>query len=174
MSDKKNNDEKIEEPDLAETLSDAAEKEEVVEMKEENIDYKEAWIQMTADYQNIKKEMEHKKTEYTQYANQRLLEQLVPVIEHFHQGLKYIPEEHAKADWMIGFQQIKKKMDEFMDINGLERLKTVGEQFDPKIHEAVTNRKDKSAKSGTILEEMMGGYKLKGKLIIPARVIVAE
>ena len=174
MSKEKNKDVKMDEPDFAKASPDAEEQEEVVEAIEENIDYKEAWIRVTADYQNIKKEMAAKQSEYAQYANQRLLEQLIPVIEHFHQGLKYIPEKHAKADWMIGFKQIQKQLNEFMAINGLVRMKTVGEKFDPKIHEAVTNRKDDKAESGIIIEEMMGGYKLKGKLIIPARVIVAE
>lgn len=141
---------------------------------EQNIDYKDAWIRATADYQNLKKEMETKRSEWVDYANQGLLEDLIPVIEHFHQGLKYIPKEHQKADWMVGFQQIKKQLDEFMKDKGIKRIKTAGEKFNPDFHEAVSHRKEEGKETDEILEEVMGGYELNGKVLQPAKVIVAE
>ena len=125
-------------------------------------------------YQNLKKEMLDKQTEYVKYANRNMLEDLLPVIEHFHQGLKYVPEEVKSESWMQGFEQIKKQLDEFMGKNGLEKIPTVGEQFDPSLHEAMQNKVEEGKAPGEILSEVMGGYKLNGKLLQPARVIVAE
>lgn len=144
------------------------------EKKEENLDYKEAWMRATADYKNLKKDLTEMQAEYVKYANEKMLHDLLPVIEHFHQGLKYIPEEHKSADWMMGFQQIKKQLDDFMEKNHLARIETVGKQFDAKLHEAMSARAEEGKESGEILEEVMGGYTLNDKVIQAARVIVAE
>lgn len=159
-----------------EQQSNSAEEVEVQvnDVQEENIDYKEAWIRATADYQNLKKEVADKQAEYVKYANQNMLEDLLPVIEHFHQGLKYVPEEVKSENWMQGFVQIKKQLDEFMTKNGLERIETVGMKFNPDMHEAVQNKVEEGKEPGEILQEVMGGYKLHGKVLQAARVIVAE
>lgn len=159
------------EPSFAEA---SAGEEHTTQPEESNIDYKEAWMRATADYQNLKKEMASKQSEYVKYANENMLEDLLPVIEHFEQGLKYIPEEYQSADWMIGFVQIKKMLDEFTERNGLVKIKTVGESFNTDLHEAAASRKEAGKKTGEILEEVMGGYTLNGKVIKPAKVIVAE
>jgi len=140
---------------------------------EKNLDYKDAWMRATADYQNLQKEMDSKRSEWVNYANEGLLEDLIPVIENFYQGLKYIPKEHQNADWMIGFQQIQKQIESFMESKGIKRIKTVGEKFDPELHEAV-NRKESEEESDAILEEVMGGYQLNGKVLQVAKVVVAE
>lgn len=144
------------------------------EKQEQHIDYKDAWLRVQADYQNLLKETAKKQADYARYANEELLKDLLPVAEHFSQGLKYIPAEHHKADWMIGFSQIKKMLDEFLQKQGVERIQTVGEMFNPEIHEAVANRKEEGKESGTILEEVSGGYKLNGKIVLTPKVIVAE
>lgn len=143
-------------------------------MSEESTDYKEAWIRARADYENLKKDTEKKKQEWVDFANLGLLVDLVPVIEHFNQALKYIPEEEKDADWIKGIEQIKKQLEEFMDKQGLRPIETVGQQFDTNLHEAIGTKKDEKAESGTIVEEVSGGYTLNGKLIQVAKVIVAE
>lgn len=148
--------------------------EEQVVLKEENIDYKDAYIRAQADYQNLIKENEKKQTEWIEFANLGLLTDLIPVIEHFHQGMKYVPEDQQKENWFVGFQQIKKQLDEFMIGNHLERMETIGKMFDPALHDAVGKRKEEDKDTDMILEEVMGGYTLHGKVVQPAKVIVAE
>lgn len=142
--------------------------------KDQNLDYKDAFIRAQADYQNLVKEMGRKQEDWAKFANATLLTSLLPVIEHFHQGMKYVPEEQQQADWFVGFEQIKKQLDEFMVSNGLERLETVGQGFNPELHQSVGTRAEKGMKSNQILEEVQGGYTLHDKLIQPARVIIAE
>jgi len=143
-------------------------------VKEENLDYKDAYIRATADYQNLKRDVEQMKSQYVKFANEKMLGDLLPVIEHFHQGLKYVPKDLQTENWMVGFHQIQKQLEEFMEKNGLERIKTVGQQFDANLHEAMTAKPAEGKESGEILEEVMGGYKLNDKVIQAARVIVAE
>ena len=164
------------EEEKQEELQEEAEEqtEEQVVLKEENIDYKEAYIRAQADYQNLIKENEKKKGEWIEFANLGLMFDLIPVIEHFHQGMKYVPEDQRKENWFVGFQQIKKQLDEFMIGNHLERMETVGRMFDPALHDAMGKRKEEGKDTDIILEEVMGGYTLHGKVVQPAKVIVAE
>jgi molecular chaperone GrpE len=143
-------------------------------VKEANLDYKDAYLRATADYQNLKKEVAQMQSQYVKFANEKMLGDLLPVIEHFHQGLKYVPKELQTENWMVGFHQIQKQLNDFMEKNGLERIETVGKQFDASLHEAMTSRSEEGKESGEILEEVMGGYKLNDKVIQAARVIVAE
>ncbi len=143
-------------------------------VKAANLDYKDAYLRATADYQNLKKEVAQMQAQYVKFANEKMLGDLLPVIEHFHQGLKYVPKELQTENWMVGFHQIQKQLNDFMDKNGLERIETVGKQFDASVHEAMTSRSEEGKESGEVLEEVMGGYKLNDKVIQAARVIVAE
>lgn len=144
------------------------------ENKESNLDYKEAWIRATADYQNLQKEMEAKRKEWVNYANMGLLRDLLPVIDHYKQALNHIPEEQKEQDWVKGIIQIKKQLDEFMKNVHLEEIPSVGEKFDPELHEAIGRQKSEDAESDHIINEVSGGYKLNGKVIMAAKVIVSE
>ncbi len=148
--------------------------EETPEVIETNIDYKEMSIRAQADYQNLQKEMEKKRKEWVEFANLGLLTDLIPVIEHFHQGIKYIPEEVKKENWMVGFLAIQKQLEEFMNNASLHRMDPVGKPFDPELHEAVSTRTEEGKESGVVVEEVMGGYMLYGKVVQPAKVIISE
>lgn len=139
----------------------------------DEVDYKDQLMRCLADYDNLKKEMVSKQQEWSEYASKSLLRDLIPVIEHFKTGLRYIPEEYKKADWLIGFMQIEKQLQEFMAKNGLEEVKTIGEKFNPEEHEAIGVKASDQA-SDTVIEEISTGFKLKGKVLKPARVIVSE
>jgi len=147
---------------------------EAQDAQEKNVDYKESFVRAQADYQNLLKETEKKRKEWVEFANLGLLTDLIPVIEHFYQGLKYVPEEQKKENWFVGFAQIKKQLDEFADTNGLKRMEVIDKLFDPQMHEAVGQRQEEGKKPGMILEEIMGGYTLHGKVIQPAKVIINE
>ena len=64
-------------------------------------------------------------------------------------------------------------MEDFLAVNGLEKIETIGQEFDHNLHEAVGKEKSDQNKD-TIIKEVGSGYKLNGKVIIPAKVIVAE
>lgn len=144
------------------------------EVTEQNVDYKDAAIRAQADYQNLQKEMERKRKEWVEFANLGLLTDLLPVIENFYQGLKYVPEEVKKENWMIGFMQIQKQLEEFMVNASLKRMEPVGNEFNPDLHEAVGTRKEEGKDPNQVLEEVMGGYMLHGKVVQAAKVIISE
>lgn len=142
--------------------------------QESNVDYKDAWMRARADYENFKRETEAKRSELAAYAKAGILMDLIPVIGHFKQALRYIPAEQQKLDWVVGIKQIQKLLHDFMDRHDMKEIETVGHAFDPTRHEAVGKRKQEGVAADQIVEEVSPGFTLGGQVIQVAKVIVAE
>lgn len=148
-----------------------------VELLQKKCDeYLAGWQRAKADYINYKKEAEQKQGDLIQYANAALLAELIPVYDNFKMAFGHQPESDDKEwkNWQVGIEHIKKQMWEFISRFGVTEIKTVGEKFNPQIHESVAKRKSGEHESGVIIEEAVPGYMLHDKLLNPAKVIVAE
>lgn len=141
---------------------------------ESNVDYKEAWMRARADYENFKREMDAKRAEQAAYAKVGILMDLLPVISHFKQALRFIPEDQQNANWVVGVKHIQKLMHDFMDRHEMKEIETVGHPFDPTKHEAVGKKKVEGKEPDQILEEASAGYTLGSQVIQVAKVIVSE
>ncbi|MCX6810767.1 MAG: nucleotide exchange factor GrpE, partial [Candidatus Berkelbacteria bacterium] len=76
-------------------------------------------------------------------------------------------------NWAIGIKQIEKQFENILFENGLERIESVGQEFNPELHEAIEEiESDKP--SGIIVEEILSGYKFAGSVLRPAKVKVAK
>ncbi len=137
-------------------------------------EYKNKWLRAVADYQNLKKETVKQKEEWIKFANAGLILELLPVVNHFKEALKHIPKEEKELDWVKGIIQIKKQMDDFLAKLDIEEIKTVGEKFDPELHEAVSQKEVEDQEEGMIIEEVQPGYTMNGKVIEAAKVIVSK
>ncbi len=136
-------------------------------------EYLAGWKRAQADYLNLQKTTEREKAEWIKFANQGLLTELLPIYDHLKLAMKHVPEEKKKESWVVGVENIKNQFGKFLADNGVEEIKTVGEDFNPEEHEAVAAENAKSEEhKGKIKEELRGGYKLHGKVLYPARVTV--
>jgi len=137
-------------------------------------EYLSGWKRAQADYQNLQKEFGKKKKEYVQFANANLIMALLPIMDNFKSAFNQIPEQEKDSAWVTGFSYIKKQLEDFLRQNGVENIPTVGQRFDPELHEAVENDQgfDQEKQEGLIIKEMRPGYKLNGRVIQAAKVIV--
>lgn len=142
--------------------------------QEMNVDYKDAWIRARADYENLKKEHEAKRAEMAAYAKVGILMDLIPVISHFKQALRYITPEQEKMDWVVGVKQIQKLFLDFLARHDMKEIETVGHAFDASKHEAVGKKKAEGVEAGQVLQEVAPGYTLGGQVIQAAKVIITE
>ncbi len=127
-----------------------------------------------ADYENFKRETDAKRAEQTAYAKVGILMDLLPVISHFKQALRFIPEDQQNANWVVGIKHIQKLMQDFMGRHEMKEIETVGHPFDPTKHEAVGKKKVEGKESDQILGEASAGYTLGGQVIQVAKVVVSE
>ncbi len=136
----------------------------------------ERLLRTTADFDNFKKRAAREKQEAIRYANEDLLEKLVPVLDNFDAALSAAKNNSAGAAQSLQtgvamiFQQLKKVLME----SGLEEVDAAGQKFDPNLHEAVSQQETMDVEEGDVVQQLRKGYKLRDRLIRPATVVVAR
>ncbi len=138
-------------------------------ISEEEIDsWENKYLRALADYQNLIKQNAKDRQELIKYAVNDFLHDLLPVYDHLKMSLVGISEEAAKNPWAQGVMHVLKQFKDVLTVQGIEEIKAVGEKFNHETMEAVDG-------SGEIVkQEIMTGYKLNGKVIRPAKVVVSE
>lgn len=176
MSEKEQN-QKVdpEEQDVVEQVEASAEAEQGAEpsIEEELMKWRDSAMRTAAEYDNYRKRMVKEKDECAKFANQRLLEELLPVIDNFEMGLAAASSD-ASSMIYIGMSMVKRQLDEFLAGNGVSPIEPgVGAMFDHAVEEAIQSEPSDQPE-GTILRVIRKGYTLKGRLLRPANVVVAR
>ena len=135
-------------------------------------EYLNGWKRAQADYQNLQKDTEKRMGEFRKYACEDMLQQILPLVDYFKHAFAAIPEDEKDSDWLTGIKHIQDYLYKFLEDNGIEMIKTVGEKFDPELHEAV--KEEEGDKDNIILKETQSGFKLNGKVLVPAKVIISK
>lgn len=126
-----------------------------------------------ADLDNYRKRVARERTESSRYANQALLEELLPVLDNFEMGMQAASQEQGSMIY-IGMNMVGKQFDEFLDNNGVKLVPAEGQPFDPNLHEAVSEEETSEVPDGTIVRVIRRGYSLRDRLLRPATVVVAK
>lgn len=128
-------------------------------------EYLNGWKRAKADYLNREKEIEKEKIAWIKFANLELILNLLPILDSFDQSIKNLSEQ---GEWVKGILKIKEQFENFLKAQGIEKIKTIGEKFNPELHEATEKRGEK----GEIIEEIQSGYTMHGQVIRTAKVII--
>lgn len=148
-------------------------KEELNEFKKKAEDYLNSWKRTAADFENYKKRQEKEARELVQFAQEITVVKILPTLESLENALKHSPADERYKTWSAGVIKIVQQLEKVLMEMGIEKIKTVGEKFDPAVHEAVETVSGQE-KSGMIIEEVQSGYKLNDKVIRPAKVKVIK
>jgi len=141
-------------------------------IKNRNVSYEDRYKRALADYQNLLKQTAKEKMEFARFANEQLLYQLLPVYDHLKIALENQNEENHNS-WLEGVRHVVKQFKNVLKETGVEEIKTIGEKFDHNFMEAISEEATTDEKQdGIVAKEVRAGYKLNGKVIIPAKVVV--
>ncbi len=142
---------------------------------EKTDEYKFGWARAQADYQNLVKETEKNRSEWAQYSERQILEEFIPVYDNFKLAFGHQPSDFSneQAKWAEGIEYIMKQFNKVLEDHGVIEIRTVGENFDPELHEAISEEKSEE-ESGKILKEVAVGYRMGNKVIRPAKVVVSK
>ena len=143
------------------------------ELETKCAEYLNGWKRAQADYENLKKETDKKVRDLVEYSQANMILGILPIYDHFKLALSHIPENQKKEEWVKGILHIKKQFADFLKSLDIEGIKTVGEEFDPEIHEAVAREESKEA-NNQIIKEIKPGYMVKEKVLQPAQVVVSK
>jgi molecular chaperone GrpE len=136
-------------------------------------EYLNGWKRAKADYINFKREQEQRQKELIEFANAGMLLDIFPLVDQFKQAMKHVPKEIEGSNWLVGITHIQNNLKNILKGLGIEEIATVGEQFNPEMHEAIEEVNSDQEK-GTIVEESTTGFRLNGRVIQPAKVKVAK
>jgi molecular chaperone GrpE len=127
-----------------------------------------------ADFANLRKRSRDEQARTVTYANESLVSNLLPILDDFLRALAANNGNGGNGgkDFTDGMEMIQDRFAKILEQEGLEPVSTVGERFDPFVHEAVLTRTEDGAEPGSVLEECQAGYLFHGRLLRAAQVIV--
>lgn len=151
---------------LAEVLATAAKAQE----------HWENFVRATADLDNYRKRAARERQEAVRYANEALLEKLIPVMDNFEAALAAAANTEGTTVQSLktGVEMIAGQLRGVLRDSGLEDVEALGLPFDPTLHEAVSQQESADVPEGQVLQQLRKGYRLKERLVRPATVIVAK
>lgn len=138
---------------------------------EEDKAWSEKYARLMADYQNFRKRTEKEKADVYSFANEKIMTDLLQVIDNFERALEAECQDEAYVE---GMKMIFKQTTDILKNSGLEEIEAVGHDFDPNFHHAVLTDSNPEFDSGKVTAVLQKGYKLNGKVIRPAMVKVNE
>jgi molecular chaperone GrpE len=144
-------------------------------------EYLAGWRRAQADYANLQRERDKDRSDSMKYANSSLLQSLLPALDQFAIAMRFLPDVSTLPEpqrktwenWLVGIRAVQNLWDQAATGAGLERIMTEG-AFDPMIHEAVAHEAAEGVEFDHIVRVVQDGWKLHGKILRHAQVVVAE
>ena len=127
-----------------------------------------------ADFMNYKRRVEQEREEQARQSQARLMLKLLPVLDDLERAMDSVRADLAGLHWVQGIVHINRKLQNVLESEGLERIDAVGQDFDPRMHEAVVFEESSPEDAGKVLAVLQNGYKLHDRVIRPAMVKVGK
>jgi molecular chaperone GrpE len=134
----------------------------------------EQMLRLRAEFENVKKRFEREKIDAIKYANERLLAEVLPIVDNLDRATASLAEGHDPEKVNQGLRLAQNELHQVLETHGVEVVKALGEKFDPRLHEAVGVAERDDVEEGTVVDEIQRGYLLNGRLIRPSRVRIAQ
>lgn len=147
-------------------------REELEQARAEAAEYKDRWLRTVAEMDNMRKRLERRFADEAEREKRRFLRTILPLVDNLEMVLK-----HSDSDPEVlrqGVELIHQELLRTLESEGLKPIESVGQRFDPFVHEAVEVVETDEHPADTIVDEVQRGYMYKGELLRPARVRVAK
>jgi molecular chaperone GrpE len=172
--------------ELADQVADAAADEaeglpdtEIIEeepaaVAEEEESLRDQFIRLQADFANFRNRTQRERVELYQRANEDLLLEILPVLDHYEMGLQTAEQHHADQAVMDGFKLVYDQFQNVLNKFNLKPVDAVGETFDPHRHEALTHMPSDEYPAEICSNQVRRGYLFGDKLLRAAQVVVSS
>ena len=158
-------------PELA---GDKALEEQLQECQAKSNEYLDGWQRARADFANYKRRVEREQAQSYQNAVGSIVKRYLDILDDLELALKNRPQEGEGAAWSEGIELIAHKFASILESEGVKPIDTNGKEFDPNLHEALTNEETDQYESGQIIDVVKQGYLLGDRVLRPALVRVAK
>jgi len=134
---------------------------------------KNQFLRLSADFSNYKKRVEKEKLDSMKYANEKLIIELLGVVDNLERAIAHSEESTKEESLLSGIKMVHKSLMDSLKKQGLEAIETEGQPFDHFLHHAVMTEPSDEVEMDTITQEFQKGYTLNSKVIRPSMVKVA-
>jgi len=144
----------------------------LLDAKNEITEQKDKFARLQAETDNFRKRLSREKEEFSQYANERLFKELLPIFDNFERALGD-PSNDIKS-LKEGLEMILKQFSSFLEKERVEPIEAIGEKFDPMIHEVLTSEESSEHEENTIISQFVKGYMINNRVIRPSQVVISK
>lgn len=145
-------------------------------LREEKAQLEERLVRLSADFDNHRKRVLREKQETLSYGQENLVKDLLPVVDNLERAI-----EHASAgsggdfeSMLQGVELVRRELLAVLAKHGVGPIEAEGEAFDPNVHEALAQVEDPKVPAGRVAKVLQRGYRLRDRLLRPARVLVSK
>jgi len=161
-----------EEDDLVELDPIKILEKDLLDVKNELTEQKDKFVRLQAETDNFRKRLSREKEEFSQYANERLFKELLPIFDNFERALED-PSNDIKS-LKEGLAMILKQFSSFLEKEKVEPIEAIGKKFDPMIHEVLTSEESSEHEENTIISQFVKGYTINNRVIRPSQVVISK
>jgi molecular chaperone GrpE len=140
---------------------------------EERDRYKDQMMRAVADLENYKKKAIRERSELLKYRNEDLLRELLPVVDNMERALAHCDADSQKDPLAEGVCMILDMLRKTLEKFGVQPISALGEEFDPSVHEALTQVPTPNEPPNKVMEEVEKGYMYNDRLLRPSKVVVS-
>ncbi|ODJ69811.1 nucleotide exchange factor GrpE [Brochothrix thermosphacta] len=158
----------------AETSEEVVEPSELEVLTEKYDELETRYLRLQADFDNSRRRQKIESASAAKFRSQSLVEKLLPVLDNFERAMATELAGEDTKSFLEGIEIVQRQLEAAMEAEGVEVIATVGEKFDPNVHQAVMQDDDKAFDSNVVTAELQKGYKLKDRVIRPAMVKVNQ
>ncbi len=159
-------------------LQPDSQNEEIARLSEEVASLRDQVLRERAENENLRKRQEREISNIHKFSNERIIKELLPVLDSLVLGLQAAKDNADKPDAMQQFvegtEMILNILSKNLKKHGVEDIDPIGEKFNPDLHEAVTMMPSPEHENGTIIHVAQKGYTLNGRVLRAAQVVVAK
>jgi molecular chaperone GrpE len=146
--------------------------ERVAELEAENRKLRDQALRTIADMENLRRRAQQEQARMVEYANERLLRELLPIVDDFRRSVDAGAQSHDFDSFFQGVQLVNAKLEKLLDAQGVRRVDVVGKPFDVNLHDAMMHQPS-DAPEGTVITELEPGFMYGDKVLRHAKVIVS-
>lgn len=166
---------KSQESSAEEEQSTWDESSEIDNLKKEKADLQDKYLRLYSEFENFRRRTAKEKLDLIQQANRDLMAEMLPVLDDFERGMESMEKTDDVSAVQKGVELVYVKFKGTLEKQGLKYMDSMGKDFDPDIHEALTKiPAPEKGMSGKVIDVIEKGYELNDKVLRHAKVVVAE
>jgi molecular chaperone GrpE len=147
-------------------------------LQEEKEEFKDKYLRALANYENLRKRTVQERQKAYDTAQEDLFRKILPILDDFKRAFESLQKSEKHKDdyksFYEGIRLVHSNFENLLKIHNIEPFESTGKKFDPSKHEAIHVIEKNDEEEGKILEETQSGYKIRDKILRPAKVIVSK